>query len=177
MGNKKETDTLLRSPAGDIISPVENFDDIIINFRNFQEISNSVNCLTYDRFSMFYHWYFLPIDGGIYAPSKFIGYKGTTVENYQPHHGTGKHGGETEDILERYFPIVIQSGEQFNYHYEQLERFARALDKKICKKVTSGKGAIHLPNEEFIAYIRQHRQTPQITSSAAFRHNQKPVRL
>jgi len=154
MENKEKTDTLLRSPAGDIISPVESFNDIIMNFRNFQEISNGFNSLAYDRFSMFYHWYFLPIDGGIYAPSKFIGYKCTTVKNYKPHPGTGKHGGETEDILERYFPIVIQSGEQFNYHYEQLERFARALGKKISKNVTSRRGAIHLPNEEFIAYIK-----------------------
>jgi len=122
---------------------VDSLGEVIENARRFQKIflPKYLNCKALERFSRFSHWYYLP-DLEIFAPSKFIGYKNTSIKKYD---GTG-NGGETEIRLTKWFVKVPKKSQDFTILSTELERFAAKLDKKISEKTykLEGKGAIHI---------------------------------
>ena len=138
-------------PAGDNMIFVENYNEIITNFREFQKIDKALSSIVYRRFATFFHWYYLPIDGGIYAPSIFIGYTNTTINNYP---NFERSGFKSEKVLKDFFFEIQSTDKNFSFHYEQLNQFARKLEKNINQKLLKGPGAIHLPNEEFGLHIQ-----------------------
>ncbi|HTC00437.1 MAG TPA: hypothetical protein VK705_07125, partial [Ferruginibacter sp.] len=66
--------------------------------RQFTYIVKQDKTRVLNRFSSFYHWYYFPKDDS-FAPSKFLGYKDTTIQNY---HGSGS-GSETQIVLGKFF--------------------------------------------------------------------------
>jgi len=151
MINEIEDGDFSCTPAADAILFVENYNEIITNFREFQKIDNHFDSVVYHRFATFFHWYYLPIDDGIYAPSIFIGYKNTTIENYP---NFKRSGFDSEKVLKDYFFETHKGDKDFLLHYPQLNQFAEELGKKINQRVKNGIGAIHLPNEKFILFLQ-----------------------
>jgi len=113
---------------------VKSLDDIIDNFHEFDKIREKHNNVAYERFKLFHHWYHLR-EENIFAPSKFIGYKGTTLENYCPKTGDGKDGRKTEKILKKYFIEIEINTPKYNLFYKKLEKFASDIDKELRVQV------------------------------------------
>jgi len=125
--------------------PVESLDDIIKNFLEFDKIHENHNNLAYERFKSFKHWYYLQKDKkGIFAPSKFIGYKETTLENYNPKSGDGEKGGRdgrgSEKILSKYFIDVKKETPDYDLLNKKLEIFASDIGRELrgCRDGSDG---------------------------------------
>jgi len=121
---------------------VESWDDIVDNLFQFHYALKNENSVPFKRFSQFFHWFYFP-QYGEFAPSKFIGYKGTTAEDYI---GAGS-GGETNQALKHYFIKVDRSSEEFHNLRGKLESFALSVGKKISKKTFEGTGGIYIPKQ------------------------------
>ena len=123
---------------------VTGYDDIVQNILAFQQVLHK-NSTAYERFSQFRHWYVLPQgDKRLFGPSKFIGYKGTTTANYEPHPGCGQDGRKTERKLKRYSDLLDKGRGAFARLYEELARFARTVGKTLHPFVQTGPGGIHV---------------------------------
>jgi len=99
------------------------------------------------HFSSFAHWYYHPtLD--LFGPSKFIGYPNTTHEDYS---GNG-HGGETQQILRKFFNPVDQK--EYPFYLSKLQLFAEKYNLRICNKTIAGhQGWIYLPKEEIVGQL------------------------
>ncbi len=124
---------------------VSNWDEIKGNIREFKHLDKDKGSITFRRFGYFYHWYYLPSDD-LFGPSKFIGYKGTTISDYR---GCG-HGGETCLALKEFFVPVDKNSSQFRDLKDRLDKFAASLGKKICVKTYQGTGGIYYPKLSFL---------------------------
>lgn len=124
---------------------VTRWEEVIDNIHQFNHIVNNKNSVAYKRFSQFFHWYYLPQED-LFAPSKFIGYKNTTVQNYQ---GEGS-GSKTQIALEKFFKKAQKKSKEYSELKEQLESFAQSLDKKINRKTFQGTGGIYLPKQDYV---------------------------
>jgi hypothetical protein len=123
---------------------IESIDEAAVNAVEFNRLSVGYNCEALKRFSQFYHWYYVP-NLDIFAPSKFIGYKNTTIDNYL---GTG-HGGETQRVLSKWFRKVPSTAQEFSRLKEKLESHGRSLGKTIGKRTFAGTGGIYVLSDEF----------------------------
>lgn len=117
---------------------VESTAEVIENAREFSDIVKG-NSIAYDRFSKFFHWYYFP-ELGLFAPSKFIGYKNTTVSNYV---GQG-NGGETQAVLNKWFSKLDEASEEYKLASDELQKFSAKVGKKLSAKVFNGTGGIYL---------------------------------
>ena len=124
---------------------VKDLEEVINNIHEFNHIVNFKNSIAYKRFGQFFHWYYLPQEK-LFGPSKFIGYKNTTVQNYQ---GKGS-GGETQTALKRFFNKVSRTANRHSKLKEHLETFAQSLDKRISRKTFHGTGGIYLPKKSLV---------------------------
>ena len=112
--------------------PVEDIAQVIENAKNFNKLTLESNSYVYEEkvFNSFTHWYYFQ-ESGIFAPSKFIGYENTTLENYR--RGEGRHGGETEKILKKWFKPLEQNSPHFKEISTKLDKYVRRLDRKVKK--------------------------------------------
>lgn len=117
---------------------VESTAEVIENAREFSNVAKG-NSIAYDRFSQFFHWYYFP-ELGLFAPSKFIGYKNTTVSNYA---GNG-NGGETQATLNKWFSKLDEKSPEYKLASDELQKFAASVGKKLSAKVFNGAGGIYL---------------------------------
>ncbi|MEM5481570.1 hypothetical protein WNY97_17315 [Pseudoalteromonas fuliginea] len=117
---------------------VESTAEVIENAREFSYIVKG-NSIAYDRFSQFFHWYYFP-ELSLFAPSKFIGYRNTTVSNYV---GKG-NGGETQAVLNKWFSKLEETSEEYKLASDELQKFATKIGKKLSAKVFNGTGGIYL---------------------------------
>lgn len=117
---------------------VESTAEVIENVREFSNIVKG-DSIAYDHFSQFFHWYYFP-ELGLFAPSKFIGYKNTTVSNYV---GKG-NGGETQAVLNKWFSKLDRTSEEYTLASDALQVFSAKIGKKISAKVFNGTGGIYL---------------------------------
>jgi hypothetical protein len=132
---------------------IQNWQDIVDNLRQFQYVLEHNSNKAFERFSQFYHWYYFPADDQ-FAPSKFLGYKGSTISNYE---GKGD-GGETQRALQPYFYKLAPTDPEYTSIEQKLLSFAGRLNKKINSKTFEGTGGIYLPNNEFVnvsAYTKE----------------------
>ena len=83
---------------------------VVINAINFNELTTSSDSFAYTVFNRFTHWYYFE-ESDIFAPSKFIGYENTTLENYRRE--TGRHGGKTEKLLTHWFEQLDRDSSYF----------------------------------------------------------------
>ncbi len=123
---------------------VQNWKEIIDNLRQFSYITRQETSFTLDKFSQFYHWYYFPHEDA-FAPSKFLGYRNTTIKDYE---GRG-WGGTTQNTLLKYFDKVPFGSTKFNVLYKKLEDFGSSLNKTLSIRILNGNGGIYLPKKEF----------------------------
>ncbi|MCW5202629.1 HNH endonuclease [Desulfobulbus sp. US4] len=115
-----------------------------LNAQAFSDVGNATSSIAYQNFNRFFHWYYFPAND-VFAPSKFIGYKNTNLDNYASK-GTGT---DTQRVLSRWFSKVPVLETQYDQLRIKLERFAESIEKNINKKTFDGTGGIYIPSEEF----------------------------
>ena len=134
-----------------MLRTVEDKAQVIENANNFNELTATSDSYVYTVFNNFTHWYYFQ-ESDIFAPSKFIGYKNTTLENYR--RGEGRHGGETEKILKKWFKPLEQNSPHFEEISTKLDKYVRSLDRKVKKNFR-----IHIENPE--AHAVSQEQEPK----------------
>ncbi|GMT42196.1 MAG: hypothetical protein IEMM0002_0607 [bacterium] len=107
-------------------------------------MTKNSNSETLRRFSLFFHWYYFS-NLDVFAPSKFIGYKNTTIDNYI---GKGK-GTYTQHTLSKWFTKVEPTFPEYGRLRKRLEAYAGSLGKSVGKKTFEGTGGIYLLSEEY----------------------------
>lgn len=123
---------------------ITSYEQIVENAKNFNDVlySGGRDSIAYKRFSQFSHWYYFP-ELDIFAPSKFIGYEGTTIDNYV---GADEgNGGVTTKTLDEFFVKAPES------EFRELEAVLRS---NYCEPLGKGlnaltvkKGLIYLPKK------------------------------
>lgn len=103
---------------------------VVINAINFNELTTRTDSFAYTVFNRFTHWYYFE-ESDIFAPSKFIGYENTTLENYRRE--TGRHGGKTEKLLTHWFEQLDRDSSYFAELSTKLFHYAEKLGKKVKK--------------------------------------------
>lgn len=124
---------------------INSWKEIEENCFQFKHAIQDNNSVPYKRFSQFYHWYYFP-QYNLFAPSKFLGYKGTTSINYK---GEGT-GTETTQILKKYFRKIARDIGEFQVYKTKLENFADLCHRRINIKTFTGTGGIYLPKTEYL---------------------------
>ena len=104
---------------------IESANEAKSNAKAFNKIDRNSDARARKHFAKFFHGYYSP-DLKIFAPSKFIGYKNTTIKDYE---GAGT-GTETQGRLSRWFEKVEAGDEQFASLKEQLEKYAQRVGKR-----------------------------------------------
>ncbi len=123
---------------------VESVNEAQINAQAFAGVGEAAPSIAYQHFNRFFHWYYFPtID--VFAPSKFIGYKNTNLDNYA---GKGT-GTDTQLVLSRWFIKVPALEAKYHQLREKLDAFALSIGKRISAKTFDGTGGIYLLSEEF----------------------------
>ncbi len=117
---------------------VESTVEVIENAEEFRCVING-GSIAFDRFSQFFHWYYFP-ESKIFAPSKFIGYKNTNLNNYS---GKGT-GTETQAVLSKWFRKLDENTDEYEALLQELNGFSESVGKKLSAKVFNGKGGIYL---------------------------------
>jgi len=123
---------------------VESLKEITKNAQAFSKIKKTDKSRALDSFGRFFHWYYFP-DHEIFAPSKFIGYKNTSLSNYKFEE---RSGSETQQVLKKWFIGIERETKQFYELKEKLEKFADKIGKKISNKTFSGTGGIHVLSDD-----------------------------
>ena len=105
------------------------------NAVRFAEIKDMRETDAYHQLSRFKHWYYFR-DLGVFAPSKFIGYVDTTVEDYKGGIESERHGTYTKDKLnELGFREIDPRTMAFNRWLPVLRGFVRGMGKELRKVV------------------------------------------
>ena len=117
---------------------VKDFSEAQQNATKFSKMSNRSSSLALVRFSTFKNWYYFPEGdkSGYWGPSKFIGYRGTSLKHYS---GQG-HGGATTKTLQKWFDAIDPSSSKFEELRESLDNLAERLGKKLSSAIN-----IHVP--------------------------------
>ena len=110
------------------------------NAKEFAKVGANRNSLAFKRLSYFRHWfYFDSID--VFAPSKFVGVKGTRINNYTG----GVNGTTTNNALFKHFKQVRVNSREFNKLALKLDEFLLDLNKKTNTQVRDpSRGGIHI---------------------------------
>lgn len=120
---------------------VGSWQDIVDNFRSFQDVDKNEPSQVRKYYSSFFHWYYYPKEG-LFAPSKFLGYKGSTIESYD----SKGSGGETQIVLKKYFTKIDKGSEEFKTLYRELSQISKNNFKKdLNDKIVNGTGGIYIP--------------------------------
>ncbi|WMT41187.1 hypothetical protein RE628_00765 [Paenibacillus sp. D2_2] len=111
---------------------VNEYAEVVENVKQFNDDLEAGKDVT-EQLSQFKHWYYIS-ELDMFGPSKFIGYKGMTSEDY--HKGDGKDGRDTEKMLvlwfvqlseedTRYTPLLIKLNEVLHVHKKSLRKNAK----------------------------------------------------
>lgn len=103
---------------------VDSLDEVKSNaraFRPFFEQGQSASPYVYGNFRKFTHWYYFP-DMDVFAPTQFIGYKETTLSDYD---GSGD-GRRTQERLKakQWFTAVERNSAQHGELFAKLDQRA-----------------------------------------------------
>ena len=106
---------------------------VVENAKNFNKLTTRAeDSYVYQErvFNSFKHWYYFE-ESDIFAPSKFIGYQNTTVENYR--RGEGRHGSKTETVLKKWFEVLEREPEPSRYDElsKKLRKYVSSLDRNL----------------------------------------------
>lgn len=123
---------------------IKSVNEALVNAQAFSDVGEAIKSVANQNFNFFFHWYYFSnID--TFAPSKFIGYKNTNLENYQ---GEGT-GTQTQRVLLKWFVKVDPASEIHSELRRKLELFANSIGKKISKRTFEEKGGIYLLSDEY----------------------------
>lgn len=125
------------------------------NALRFQHVAKKRDSIAFKQLGRYSHWFYFP-DHKAFAPSKFVGYKGTTVANYESR-GTGT---DTTRKLSTFFTKLERPSQVFDNLLEDLSEWLHSLQADVSVKTLSGTGGIYLPSQ-VIATVRQ----PQISAT------------
>ena len=120
---------------------ISSFRDAQDNAIHFNQYLSQNSALQY-KLSQYRQWYYFE-KKGLFAPSKFIGYKNNSYQSESAHEGDGR---ETEKALSRLFRKVIPSPEQQDIYVNELYARLTALLHKYGKKLNA-RAVIHIPRE------------------------------
>lgn len=123
---------------------IESINEAVQNAEEFNQIESDSDSKALHRFAQFFHWYYFS-NLDIFAPSKFIGYKNTTIDNYD---GEGS-GTDTQKRLAKWFKKVDRSSSEYINLRKKLESYGHRLNKRIGKRTFKGTGGIYLLREEY----------------------------
>ncbi|BBE11042.1 hypothetical protein HH1059_11150 [Halorhodospira halochloris] len=108
---------------------VRSITQVVRNAEEFSRLDAQSASVALERFSQFFHWYYFShID--TFAPSKFIGYADTTLEDYS---GEGT-GTDTQACLAKWFRKVEPGDEQYDELAKKLRSYASKLGKSISRR-------------------------------------------
>ena len=119
---------------------ISTFTEAEKNAKEFAKVGANRNSLAFIRLSNFRHWfYFDSID--VFAPSKFVGVKGTKINNYIG----GVNGTITNNALSKHFKKLSVNSREFKELISKLDKFLLDLNKKTNKQVrVPSRGGIHI---------------------------------
>ena len=124
---------------------VQSWEGILRNAHNFNGVIENRDNNVFRRFSDFSYWYYFPEDD-IFAPSKFIGYEDTKLDEYA---GEGS-GSETQTVLREYFTEVPRGTPLHDRLRTKLHQFAAKVGKGISRKTFEGTGGIYILNNKYL---------------------------
>lgn len=120
---------------------VDSWEDIVDNFTSFQEVDKNEPSQVRKYYSSFFHWYYYPKEG-LFAPSKYLGYKGSTIEGYD----SAGSGGETQIALKKYFTKLDKGSDEFKKLYRELSQISKNnFGKDLNDRILNGTGGIYIP--------------------------------
>lgn len=99
--------------------------------RFYDTIEANPNHPIVDKLTRFRAWYATKKPDGrwIFGPSKFIGYKDITPDEYVAHKGQGMDGRQTENALQKWFQEV-PDGDLYDELEDALHDFLARFDKR-----------------------------------------------
>jgi 5-methylcytosine-specific restriction protein A len=121
-----------------LVSSYQEAYDNAVHFQNYLKSDATLQ----HKLSQYAHWYYFE-KKGIFAPSKFIGYKDNTYHSEAAHEGDGR---ETEKALAHIFRKVIPSSEQPDIYVSELYAKLAILLAKYDKKPKKN-AVIHILKE------------------------------
>jgi 5-methylcytosine-specific restriction protein A len=122
---------------------VKSYPEALSNALHFQEYLKTDEMLQH-KLSQYTHWYYFE-DKGIFAPSKFIGYKNNTYHSESSHPGDGR---ETEHALSHFFRKIVKSKDQPDIYVNELYNKLSQMLKKYGKKLKVN-AVIHIRREKY----------------------------
>ena len=124
---------------------VENLEQVVENATNFVQNRHEMETTTLNSF---YNWYYFRDLKG-FAPNKFIGFVGTTVENYTSEVGNG--GDAKEALSERGFRKIDPEERPLAYRrwLDALKKHLTEIEGKIHGKLRGKHGGIFVLEGEF----------------------------
>ena len=124
------------------MQPIQSLAAARANAVRFQNVADKPESIAFKQLGRYFHWYYFP-DNEVFAPSKFIGYKDTTVASYMSQ-GTGT---ETTRVLGKFFKKLERPSQDFDNLIEDLSAWLHTLSFNVSAKTLSGTGGIYVPKE------------------------------
>jgi len=99
---------------------IETYNDLVENVKTFNECISSSDLLI-SRLNQFRHWYYI-VELDMFAPSKFIGYKGNNLKEYSFGSSVDGYmdGRDTEHKIRQLFMGILTEGQEI-HHYKLVE--------------------------------------------------------
>ena len=119
---------------------IQSFAQAQANALRFQDVVRKPDSTAFLHLGRFFHWYYFP-EHQIFAPSKFIGYAGTSVRTYASQ-GTGT---DTTRVLNRFFTKLDRPSQAFDNLLEELASWLHNLGANVSAKTLDGTGGIYVP--------------------------------
>jgi hypothetical protein len=119
---------------------VQSLAEVQINALRFQHVAKKPDSIAFKQLGRYFHWFYFP-EHKVFAPSKFIGYKGMAVSNYSSQ-GTGT---ETTRTLSKFFTKLERPSQAFDNLLEDLSEWLHSLSADVSPKTVRGTGGIYLP--------------------------------
>jgi hypothetical protein len=129
---------------------IQSIEEAYANAARFQLVSKRHGSIAFQNVGKYFHWYYFP-EGKIFAPSKFIGYKGTSVSGYKSE-GTGT---DTTRVLNRYFQKIERPSQTFDNLLEDLANWLRSMSVDVSSKTLRGTGGIYLPKDSLFLATKE----------------------
>lgn len=118
---------------------VTTYKQSLASAKKFQNVGKARDSIAFNNLGKYFHWHYFE-ELHSFAPSKFIGYKGTTVSSYASQ-GTGT---ETVRALGKIFNKVVRPSQQFDVLAEHLSEWLESFGKTLSQKTLDGTGGIYI---------------------------------
>jgi len=118
---------------------VSSYKQALVSARRFQRVGSARDSVAFGQLRRYFHWFYFE-ELASFAPSKFVGYVGTTVENY----ASAGTGTDTTRVLGRFFSKIQRPSQQFDSLAEQLAEWLDGLGASLSRKTFEGTGGIYV---------------------------------